>query len=79
MNDMTSIMISDRKVTPSNILILYQTSRIVYWLHNVRACAHFHTPYLRYIPDTANVILLTDKLFRCVHQAIETCHDAKGC
>jgi hypothetical protein len=56
----------------------YQTSRIVYRLHCIRAWAHFHTPHLRYVPDTANVVLLTDKLLRCMHQAIETCHDAKG-
>jgi hypothetical protein len=25
------------------------------------------------------VVLLTNKLLRRVHQAIETCHDTKGC
>jgi hypothetical protein len=64
-----------------HIVILYQTSlsRIVYRLHDICAWAHFHTPYLRYVPDPTNVVLLTDKLLRCMHQAIKTCHDAKGC
>ena len=59
-------------------MISHGTLYIVYWPHNISTWAHFHTPHLRYVSDTANVELLTNKLLRRMHQTIETRHDAKG-
>jgi hypothetical protein len=50
----------------------------MYWPHDIRAGAHFNTSHLRYVSNTANVVLLTNKLLCRMHQAVETRHDAKG-
>jgi hypothetical protein len=61
-----------------HIMISYRTLYIVYRPHSI-TWVRFHTPHLRYVSNTANVVLLTNKLLRRMHQTIETRHDAKRC